>query len=40
MAGHGIERCPGWGDAPEGWLDECRDCQHLRELAQQQGAPA
>jgi hypothetical protein len=20
-------RCPGWGDGPEDWLDECFDCQ-------------
>jgi hypothetical protein len=22
-----IARCPGWGDGPEDWLDECHDCQ-------------
>jgi len=22
-----IARCPGWGDGPEDWLDECQDCQ-------------
>jgi hypothetical protein len=22
-----IARCPGWGDGPENWLDECLDCQ-------------
>lgn len=20
-------RCPGWGDGPDDWLDECADCQ-------------
>lgn len=22
-----IARCPGWGDGPEDWLEECLDCQ-------------
>lgn len=22
-----IARCPGWGDGPEDWLEECEDCQ-------------
>lgn len=22
-----IARCPGWGDGPEDWLDECEGCQ-------------
>lgn len=22
-----IDHCPGWGDGPEDWLDECHDCQ-------------
>ncbi|MBU6251213.1 MAG: hypothetical protein KGO47_08620 [Cyanobacteria bacterium REEB417] len=22
-----IARCPGFGDGPEDWLDECDDCQ-------------
>lgn len=22
-----IAPCPGWGDGPDDWLDECRDCQ-------------
>lgn len=20
-------RCAGWGDGPDGWLEECHDCQ-------------
>lgn len=23
----GFARCPGWGDGPEDWLEECHDCQ-------------
>jgi hypothetical protein len=26
-----IACCPGWGDGPEDWLDECQDC--LRRTA-------
>lgn len=22
-----IKYCPGWGDGPEDWLEECHDCQ-------------
>ena len=28
MADH-LARCPGWGDGPDDWLDECHDCQRL-----------
>lgn len=24
---NGVARCTGWGDGPDDWLDECRDCQ-------------
>jgi hypothetical protein len=24
---HDIARCPGWGDGPDDWLEECHDCQ-------------
>lgn len=22
-----MSRCPGWGDGPDDWLEECHDCQ-------------
>ena len=22
-----LAHCPGWGDGPDDWLDECHDCQ-------------
>jgi hypothetical protein len=22
-----IAHCPGWGDGPDDWLEDCRDCQ-------------
>lgn len=22
-----IARCPGWGDGPKDWLEECHDCK-------------
>jgi hypothetical protein len=22
-----LDRCPGWGDGPDDWLNECEDCQ-------------
>ena len=22
-----LAHCPGWGDGPDDWLDECQDCQ-------------
>jgi|GEM_PF-3246172 len=24
---HDLTSCPGWGDGPEDWLEECHDCQ-------------
>jgi hypothetical protein len=29
-------RCPGWGDGPEDWLDECEDCQRRTAPPDQQ----
>ena len=22
-----LPHCPGWGDGPDDWLEECHDCQ-------------
>jgi hypothetical protein len=24
---HPLPHCPGWGDGPDDWLEECHDCQ-------------
>ena len=24
-----LAHCPGWGDGPDDWLDECHDCRQL-----------
>lgn len=30
-------RCPGWGDGPDDWLDECHDCQRRTAPPGEQG---
>lgn len=32
-----VARCPGWGDGPDDWLDECHDCQRRTAPAGEQG---
>jgi hypothetical protein len=33
MVGMTPQRCPGWGDGPDDWLEECHDCQRRMEPA-------
>jgi hypothetical protein len=30
-----LDHCPGWGDGPEDWQEECQDCQRRTAPAEE-----
>jgi len=35
-----LPHCPGWGDGPDDWLEECHDCQRKTADGETQPPPA